>query len=247
VVSGVWDAVGLLFGLSGFLLAAGPAIIRGFYEHSLQNLPVGENKAAIDDALTETWLLWTLLIVLYFIAVITGSVYLLLARRDRTVIYNVEPSVFDAVFPQVLDGLGVLSRRVGNRFFLRSAPAPLNVVAEPVPAQSESHVTVQPQGVPHPFEPNVELARPIDSSLPAGQEAVLDVDPFEAMHHVTLHWRSNNELLRQTVDSTLARTLTQVPTYYNSAGNWFLGVAACLFCLLFLDLVLYVVAKLTAR
>jgi hypothetical protein len=245
-VSGVWDTVGLLFGLSGFLLFAGPAIITRFYVYSLLSLPVSEVKEAIDENLTETWLQYMMLCTIYWLAVIGGSVYLLVSRRDRTVIYNVEPAVFDEVFPQVLNGLGIAGRRVGNRLFLRSAPAPISVPQQ-VSAQIEGHEASHPEGMGDAVEAKVNPSGPIESCFPAGEEAVLDIDHFEAMHHVTLHWRSNSDLLRQAVDSTLARTLTQVPTYYNPAANWFIGVSACLFCLLFLDLGLIVFAAISGR
>src|SRR5262249_36880252 len=140
--------------------------------------------------------------------------------------------------------LGVTWQRVGNRLFLNFGPpsAPLAVregadthfAAQPL----SPDVHESPQGV------NVELVKPDLAAHYLEKDVVLDVEPFEAMRNVTLHWRSRTELLRPAVETALERALAQVPTYYNPAGNWFLGVAGCLFSLVFLDLVLMVLYAL---
>src|SRR5262249_2631681 len=135
-------------------------------------------------------------------------------------------------------------QRVGNRVFLNfEGPARPASVA----GTAEVHVSVEPLHPDAHFTPqgvNVELVKPDPAAHYLEKGVVLDVEPFEAMRNVTLHWRSRTEVLRPTVEAALERALAQVPTYYNPAANWFLGVAGCLFSLIFLDLVLMVLFAL---
>jgi hypothetical protein len=67
----------------------------------------------------------------------------------------------------------------------------------------------------------------------------LDLQPFAAMYHVTLHWRGP-AALRELVETELARGLAEVPTEGNPASLWLLGSAACLFALMFFGVALMI-------
>ena len=65
LVSGVWDGVGLLFGVSGFLLFAGPAIFSSLSERWRMTWLLGKDApiAAADRA----WQFWIFLAIVYFV------------------------------------------------------------------------------------------------------------------------------------------------------------------------------------
>jgi hypothetical protein len=73
---------------------------------------------------------------------------------------------------------------------------------------------------------------------PTPPVTVLLVGPFWMLYNVTLHWKHDPAGLRPTVEAELERELAEVRTNYNPAGTWLLGVAACLFAVVLVVLVL---------
>jgi hypothetical protein len=238
LVSGTWDFLGMVFGLSGFLLAGGPAILsnvngnwRGWFRPGAA--PAGAWQR----------LLMTALLVLYFVLLAAGVALLLRRRRGTTAVYNVETARFDDVLGQVLDSLGLAWTRAGNRIYIRLGA---DLPAAP-PAYAAGHF--QPShslAVQEEARKRVE-AVPLPSAAPSEQAAVVEMDPFPLMRHVTLRWGQTETALRQEVEGELARALSGVRTHYNPVSGWLLSAASALFILIFLLLVFLLAASLLIR
>lgn len=99
LVPGTWDFVGILFGTSGFLLIAGPFILRTFYrrwqEYMLLHRPPYSWTALSAHARYSPWGAYAALL-------IAGSAITLWRGRRVTAIYNVEPALFDELLWQTL-------------------------------------------------------------------------------------------------------------------------------------------------
>jgi hypothetical protein len=238
LVSGPWDFFGLLLAASGLILFGGPAILTLFYDREVRDFLLGRLRSPQFEfaaLLAKWWILW----LLYYLVVVGGSAALLWMRREVTSIYNIEPAVFDEVFAQLLDRLGLEWTRLGNRIFVgfrgltRPGPPPL-----PPTGPDSEHVRgdVLPLPAAQPFP---TLARP-------DQEAVIDVEPFYATRHVTLNWRSSAGQTRQEIEAELGRVLGEVHTPYNPAGGWLMLIASCFF-LIVLGVVMLLCIQLWMR
>jgi hypothetical protein len=232
MVSGVWDFVGLLFGVSGFFLVTAPGILGTLYSKSLYALTVEGEAPTGAETLGELWLHWWGILLVYYGAVVGAAFALLWARRNKTVIYNVEPDAVDKALTHGIGRLGLVAMRSGDRLLL----APAKSAERTMPM--EEHVQVR--------ENNALASRSSATPL-TGHGAELRIDAFLPMCNVTLHWLSGSELLRGQIETALARELEQVRTYDNPAGGWFLGVAGGLFALIVLILILLILLTLPLR
>lgn len=114
VVAGVWDFVGLLIGLSGFILFGG-TILLSLVQSNFRFWTRG-NFEAMRAAWGQEQTSWTFVAIGYLLLVV-GGVYLTLASRRRTlVIYNVEPERFEAALTEAFDQLGRPIERRGNQW-----------------------------------------------------------------------------------------------------------------------------------
>jgi hypothetical protein len=221
MVSGRWDCVGLLFAASGFLLVVGPAILSGMYYRVLLDVPQRHQARPIHDIFWEFlmayyWPIW----LAYYVVMLAGVLLLLWWRGRKTIVYNVHPAVFNKVLADTLDRLGLGWTRHGNRLYLTSAGV----------RTASTETAFAPPNVVSPLaNADPHQAGPEE----AGHKAILDIEPFTAMCHVTLHWRSEPSAVRQEVETELERGLATVETEDNPAGTWLLGVATCLFGLMF--------------
>jgi hypothetical protein len=124
MVSGPGDFIGLLFAGSGFLLVVGPALITGLYYRALRELPLahqwGTVQEIFSDLLQHQWGVW----LGYYLFLVAGSLLLLYLRRRKTIIYNVEPAVFEIVLTRALARLGINWLRQGNRYHLGTLTDP---------------------------------------------------------------------------------------------------------------------------
>jgi hypothetical protein len=200
VVPGTWDFVGILFAASGFLLVVGPAVITSASERWRVFWLLGTQGAGTPPIGDDAAQTWGLLAVLYFLAVVIGAAYLLRARRGLTAVYNVEADAFENALAQSFGTLGLKPLRSGNMFVFNSS----GNEAEPADAMG--------------------------AALPAGKRdpALLEVDSFRAMRHVSLRWEPINSPLRREVENELERTLGRVPTTNHSVGDWFVLLALAL-------------------
>jgi len=76
---------------------------------------------------------------------------------------------------------------------------------------------------------------------------ILTLEPFAALAHVTLRWESDEGSVREEVEAELNRALARIYTRYNPASTWFIGVAASLICLTFLNLVALLIQLILRR
>ncbi len=207
LVPGTWDFVGLVFAASGFLLVGGPAVLSSGSEGWRMFWLFG-SREALHAGGDGTLALWPLLAAVYFVAVVGGVVYLLYRRRELTAVYNVEPEAFEKALARVFGVLGLNPVRSGNLFVFGAAGS----------------AAVQLPQTPGAERPAGDASRKRETGL-AGQGAVLEVEPFALLRHVTLRWDPSTSLLRREVEAELARTLAETHVSDNAVGDWLVLVA----------------------
>lgn len=222
VVSGVWDFLGLLFAASGFLLFGGPGILSGLNERWRRWWLLGESGASASSA-EGGWQFWVFLSILYFGIVVGGVALLLLRRRSVTAIYNVALGTVEQTLVEVCRQLGADPVRSGNLFLF-------GIV---VSGAAEQHVAT-PEGIQIPFRSPPDLSAAAKSLDVLGQAAVLELDSFVPMNHVTLRWDPADLPLRRAVEAELTRRLADSPSPDDELGGWLLfsGVVLLGFSLL---------------
>ncbi len=237
LVSGTWDGVGLLFASSGFLLAVGPAILRGLYEKSVVLLLSQEEANSMMDVLSQSGLIWGT----YYGLVIVGSVVFLVSRRNKEIIYNIEPQQFDGLLIQALERLPVVWARRGRRVFLhRTAPTVATAPAGPqeMPAIEAGIVAAD---VVLPVHTGQAVGREISAVSEADSQLTLGIDPFPALYNITLHWKGPAKDLREELEEEFRKVLPTVYTRDNPTGGWLFSVAGVIFGVLVLGFVLILV------
>ncbi len=175
LVSGVWDGIGLLFGVSGFLLFAGPAVLTAFSERWRLFWLLGRGDIPS----------WGFLAFLYFLLVVGGAALYLRRQRHLTAIYNTNAGLIEHIVTEICKELGTNPVR-SDHFFL--------------------------------FQE---------------QAAVLEVDSFPLMHHVTLYWEPADVPLRRLVETELSRRLAESVSDTGLLSSWLLTLG---FVLLSFDL-----------
>jgi hypothetical protein len=254
LVSGTWDFFGILLATSLFLLFLGPVLVlSGAFRENLNDMPFHRGFGTLAEAtanlLVDWWLAW----LSYYVLVLGGAVYLLWLRRNTTVIYNVEQRTVETALARLVERLGLNASRLGNRVFLgiNAAPVPLTAAAN-----ASTHVTANP-----PLAGEERLSRPLrdlghlagaseSRARPPGlvdEQVTIDVEPFEMLSNVTLHWRSASPTARATLVRELRLELAEIPTPENVAGTWFLGIATLLFLVILMLTTVFVLALLFAR
>jgi hypothetical protein len=212
MVHGVWDCAFLLFAGSGLLLVVGPAVLNLLYAKAVDNAL--QNGQGLPEALTDIWAGYWGLTLAYYAALVLGIALILWLRRDKTVIYNVDPDKFDGVLGQTLARLGLSAMRSGNQ---------VRIGGQRLPA------TGADSDIDH---------------EPGFFAAVLDVDTFAPLANVTLHWRNwhdpQRSAMRRLIEEELARNLDDAARTDNPAVTWLLGIATALFGLLFLATLLLI-------
>jgi hypothetical protein len=172
-------------------------------------------------------------------------VAMLWRRQPYTVIYNIEPAVLDELLPATCARLGLDAVRVGNRVNIYGTAAELDSASGAAPATMgqehgkpvEEGITAVPALAAVPM-PALTSVRAPATERPV--EAKVDLDPFPSARHVTLHWRRAHGTIRQDVEAELDRHFAEIETSDNPAANWLLTIASCLFSVIFLGLVGFV-------
>ena len=111
-IAGQWDFVGLMLGLSGFILFGG-GILLTLCQSNFRYWMRG-NAEAFRGAWIQERITWTLLVAFYLLVVAGIAGLTLLARRRTVVVYNVEPAAFEALLTEVFDQLGRPVERRGR-------------------------------------------------------------------------------------------------------------------------------------
>jgi hypothetical protein len=110
MVSGRWDAVGLLFAMSGFVLITLPTLIAELYARLLG---VIVSLFVFDP--------WSTLWIAYYLAVLSGGWLMTVWRASTTEIYQVDPALFARILEGTLAALGLAAVRDNNRLILTKA------------------------------------------------------------------------------------------------------------------------------
>jgi hypothetical protein len=113
IVSGLWDAIGLLFAVSGFFLATIPMLLAEFYARTL-----AENTS---DHFLHIWLQHWLLWLVYFLFLLSGAALMLLWRSHKTMIYNVDPEQLPKALERTFEMVGLAAKRTNRRLLLTPA------------------------------------------------------------------------------------------------------------------------------
>jgi len=207
IVSGIWDGIGLIFGASGFLLFAGPAVLSTLSERWRLFWLLG--KGDISRAAAEgAWPMGVFLACLYFLLIVGGAAMYLWRQRYLTAIYNTNAETVERLVIDICKQLGTTPLRSGDLFVLGSSP-----------------------GIP----PSREHKEAVSPTLPyeRGSPAILEVDSFPLMRHVTLRWEPAAAPLRPIVESELSRRLSETAADDGLLGGWLLTLG---FVLLMFDL-----------
>jgi hypothetical protein len=244
MVAGPWDFAGVLFATSGFLLVGGPAAMSAF--HTRSRIALAQGQVPNPSSLLEgNWTFWVLLWALYFAVVLGGAVILLRRRQPVTVIYNILPEALDEALARVLAQLRLQATWVGNRLFLSATSERLtadssNATIQPAPRYPDGLLKPAPAGSV--VEHAGELGASTTGSSPS--QPALVIDPFPAMRNISLRWQPGNETLRSDVEAELAKELAKCSSEDNPVAGWFLTLSSCLFGVLFLGLVGFIIFKM---
>jgi hypothetical protein len=215
LVSGVWDGIGLIFGVSGFLLFAGPAILSSLNERWRLFWLLG--KGGVPFASGEgASQLWSFLSILYFVLVVGGVAFYFWRQRQLTAIFNADIAQVERALTDICEQLGINPVRSGDMFLFGLSTGLL--------ADSAGHQEAVLTGK----QMSVATA---DSGLE--QPAILEVDSFPLMRHVTLRWDPVDSPLRRTVEAKLSRQLSKLYSEESLLGGWLLTIG---FVLLSFDL-----------
>lgn len=209
LIPGSWDFVGVLIGVSGFIVAGGWLIIEGLCRQweatmLIQGRPRNVNDGDHNPVALFLWFLC----ISYFLLVVGGAAWMLWRRRKITVVYHCEANRFLDTLVEAIQRLGLEATYMANQFVLREPAG-------------------KGQGM---------LADVPDPLSGRSRVAVLEVDPFPAMRHVTLRWEPPDGLVRRAIEAELARRLQEVESQPSPVAGWLLTAVGCLagimlFCL----------------
>jgi hypothetical protein len=231
LVSGPWDFVGILFATSGFLLFGGPAALSSLSDRWRMFWLIGRQGPNNNEE--GAWLFWVFLAAVYFLAVLGGAAFLLWRQRNSTSIYNATLQSVEEALGQVFVRLGLNPVRSGSMYLFGMAVGSL-----PGAVRLRSDAIQAPHyGSPPVRHDKAAAETPLqlqNGSDLAGQTAVLEIDAFNLMKHVTLRWEPTDSLLRRAVESELAQRLVETLAPAHELGLWItlLGVSLLCFTLL---------------
>jgi hypothetical protein len=216
LVSGVWDGIGLIFGVSGFLLLAGPAILSALSERwrLFWLLGRGEVSLASGEGASQ---LWIFLSILYFVLVVGGVAYYFWRQRQLTAIFNTDLDQVERALTDICEQLGINPVRSGGMFLFGLSPGLLaeNRGPKGESARSEKEMSI------------------VTAESGLEQPAILEVDSFPLMRHVTLRWDPVDSPLRRTLETKLSQYLSESYSAESLLGGWLLSIG---FVLLSFDL-----------
>jgi hypothetical protein len=147
LVPGVWDGIGLLFGVSGFLLFAGPAVLTTLSERWRLFWLLGRGDVPP----------WGFLALLYFLLVVGGAALYLWHQRSLTAIYNTNADEIARVVADICKEIKTSPMRSDNVFLFQEQGVILEVDSFPL----MHHVTLrwEPAAAPLRRVVEAELSR----------------------------------------------------------------------------------------
>lgn len=213
MVSGVMDGIGLLCAASGFVGLGGPVLLSSVSDRWRLYWLLGESSPWRD--LFTSGSPWQVLAVGYFLLVVTWAAVLLYRRRATTCIYNAEPGVIEEILGDACGRLGLEPIQT-NGVFVFGLLADNHTPPAPTGVQAPHALHVVGQIVPESEPPLSE--RP-DPAL-VGLSAVLELEAFHPLKHVTLHWSPAHSPLRTAVETELAVLLEHTAAPDHETGVW---------------------------
>ncbi len=225
LVSGVWDGIGLIFGVSGFLLFAGPAILSSLSERWRLFWLFGKGDVSLAGP-NGAWSLWVFLALLYFLLVLSGAALYLWRQRHLTAIYNTNADLVERALTDVCAKLGIEPVCSGG-LFLFGMPNP----SRDHKRAEQTAIVISPSRDRKGADQPLSYGRGSDHGLE--QSAILEVESFPLFHHVTLRWDPAASPVRCMVETELSRRLSETLADDSLLGGWLLSFG---FALLLLDL-----------
>ena len=209
-VSGPWDTAGLLLALSGFLLYTLPrTILWPITVRVFDVLSGGEGPLLLGPQAL-------VLAIGYYLALVGSAAGMMLSRRHKTVIYNVEIEI-------VRDRLGHVLAEMGLDFVEQSGRLLIAPVeAFTVPAADAGAFAATPM-------PSVAPAKRLNGMPGGPRYAELALEPFRPFCNVSLRWDVAPPYLRREIEQRLAGALENATPADNPAAGWFLGFAGLVF------------------
>jgi hypothetical protein len=218
MVSGTWDFVGILFAASGFLAFGGPFVISSLNESWRVWFLLGPNSAEA-GAGDRLWIVWLLISAVYFLIIVIGAGLLLLQQRKHTVIYNIDLVTFEEALAASCTRLGLRPTHSGTSYLFDPAKDYLRT------ATSERTSDASGSDARVPRQIGVADTR---------QVALMEVDYFRPMRHITLRWSAANSVLRREVEAELTAQLDELFVPPGELGAWLTVLAFLLLGLSFL-------------
>jgi hypothetical protein len=199
IVSGIWDAIGLLFAVSGFFLATIPMLLAEFYARTA----AADNSDNFLNVWLQHWILW----LVYFLFLLSGSALMLLGRSHKTMIYNVDPEQFPKALERTFAIVGLGVKKNKERLILMPTKAG--------ESQESTAITAAAPGPP--------------AAPAATRHAELEIESFASMCHITLHWDNCAEDVRRQIEKELDKNLEASAPLENHAAGWFLNISGTIF------------------
>lgn len=171
LIPGVWDGIGLLCGVSGFLLVGGPLILLRFNDRIRLNWLISSGTPTLNPGQVEV-----ILAVLYVVGVVSVVVYLFARQRQLTSLYNVQPEQIEQTLDDIFVHLNLQPLRSGQAYFFRSTGPTSEPGSAPVlelePFEAFNHLTLR-------WDPaNPEVRGPVEQEL-SRRLADLPTEPNE--------------------------------------------------------------------
>ncbi len=179
MTAAVWDFVGVLFALSGFLVFGGPAFLGSLDEQSRAFWLLGAVEPAKASP-AGNWTFWVAVRLLYFAAVAGGAAFVLWKSRRLTSIYNVDSRWIFVALEQAYQRLGLNPLRYGDSFLIEGgteSAATLNqsstLRVDVFPLMRHAMLHWNPADSPLRGEVEKELARLLAEAPPSEEENIL--------------------------------------------------------------------------
>ena len=209
MVSGVTDFIGILFAASGFLLFGGPGALSSLNQSWRDFWLFGERRGGAGDG---SWQFWVFLFALYFLTVVAIAVLAFRTQRHLTAVYNADSGLLRRCLVQVCEQMGLDPARSGNLIVFGVEPA-----GQTTSPPSEA-IQTEPEHKPE-----------ATALAILQQAAVLELEAFARMRHVTLRWDPPDSSLRRAVESELAKVLAETEVEPSEVGIWLTMLGVTLF------------------
>lgn len=211
MVSGTWDLIGLLFAVSGFVVLGGPAILSGLHERWRLYWIFAEGSP-IED-LSQMSQTWVFLSIIYFVAVLTTCAWLFWRSRHLTSVYNTDQVAVEQALADTFQKLDLHPVRSGNLYIFGLQNITGNELTD-------------------------QLAKIQELS---GQTAILEVEPFAALRHVTLRWEPTDSPIRPMVEKNVQHCLDDIGAPEHETGLWLTTIGLAFLAMSFLGVIALII------